>query len=130
MFSNQKGFSPFHIFVYGTLRKGFDHPMAKILEERAIWIEETYIYGQLFDLGSYPGLVLSESKRVVGDLYLIKDIKLIDSLDDYEGPEYRKVKTKAYGKTTVYECIVYEFMDNLSNANRIPSGDYVKYLTK
>jgi len=49
------------LFVYGTLMRGFDHPMAQLLSRSADFIGEGRCQGRLYLVKHYPGLVLSES---------------------------------------------------------------------
>ena len=48
-----------HLFVYGTLRRGFRHLMADLLAEQAEFVGEGVFQGRLYDLGSYPGVTAS-----------------------------------------------------------------------
>lgn len=76
------------IFVYGTLKRGYDHLMARRLADEADWIGPATCRGSLYLLGAYPGLVLSpdEGGFVHGDLYALRgDANLLAALDDYEG---------------------------------------------
>ena len=49
-----------HLFVYGTLMRGFDHPMAKLLSRSADFLGEARCRGRLYLVKHYPGLVLSD----------------------------------------------------------------------
>jgi gamma-glutamylcyclotransferase (GGCT)/AIG2-like uncharacterized protein YtfP len=59
------------LFVYGTLMRGFDHPMAKLLSRSAALIGEARCRGRLYRVKHYPGLVLSDApgEVVFGELY-------------------------------------------------------------
>src|SRR6185436_4735849 len=48
------------LFVYGTLMRGFDHPMAQLLSRSADFLGEAQCRGRLHLIKHYPGLVLSE----------------------------------------------------------------------
>ena len=48
------------LFVYGTLMRGFDHPMAQLLSRSADFIGEARCRGRLYLVKHYPGLVLSD----------------------------------------------------------------------
>ena len=60
-----------HLFVYGTLMRGFDHPMAKLLSRSAEFIGEARCQGRLYLVKHYPGLVLSDDADdiVFGELF-------------------------------------------------------------
>ena len=45
------------LFVYGTLMRGFDHPMAKLLSRSAEFCGEARCQGRLYLVKHYPGLV-------------------------------------------------------------------------
>ena len=76
------------LFVYGTLMRGYDHPMAKLLSRDADFLGEAQCRGRLYMIKHYPGLVLSEQATEVvhGELYrLHHPEELIATFDDYEG---------------------------------------------
>ena len=56
---------------------------------------EGTVQGQLFDLGVYPGVVLSPDAqdRVIGEVYRLDPLsagETLRELDEYEGMEYRR----------------------------------------
>ena len=75
------------LFVYGTLMRGFDHPMAKLLSANADFIGEATCRGKLYLVRHYPGLVLSDDARdiVHGELFRMRahDV-LLREFDMYE----------------------------------------------
>jgi gamma-glutamylcyclotransferase (GGCT)/AIG2-like uncharacterized protein YtfP len=75
------------LFVYGTLRRGSRHPLARLLAENAEWLGFAYFRGLLFDIGPYPGAVPSgdPAHRVRGEVYRLKDpAAILPLLDRYE----------------------------------------------
>ena len=75
------------LFVYGTLMRGFDHPMARLLAGHAEFLGEATCRGQLFLIKHYPGLVLSDaaSDLVHGELFHMRvPDELLRELDMYE----------------------------------------------
>ncbi|MEA2888422.1 MAG: hypothetical protein QOD11_2782 [Bradyrhizobium sp.] len=76
-----------HLFVYGTLMRGFDHPMAKLLSRSAEFIGPARCQGRLYLVKHYPGLVLSEDAAdvVFGELVRLHtpEASLV-IFDDYE----------------------------------------------
>ena len=71
------------IFVYGTLRRGFGlNPFLKTGYCKG----EGFVYGTMYNLGSFPGVILDETKtkKVVGEIYFI-DRETLDKLDHIEG---------------------------------------------
>src|SRR5437899_120987 len=77
-----------HLFVYGTLMRGFDHPMARLLSRSADFIGEARCQGRLYRIKHYPGLVLSGDPDdvVFGELYRLRAPKeSLREFDRYEG---------------------------------------------
>ena len=75
------------LFVYGTLMRGFDHPMAKLLSRSADFIGEAHCRGRLYLVKHYPGLVLSDDPAdiVFGELYRLRERDaLLGEFDMYE----------------------------------------------
>ncbi|MBR0870267.1 gamma-glutamylcyclotransferase [Bradyrhizobium tropiciagri] len=62
------------LFVYGTLMRGFDHPMAKLLSANADFVGAAQCRGRLFLVKHYPGLVLSDDPAdiVHGELFRLR----------------------------------------------------------
>jgi gamma-glutamylcyclotransferase (GGCT)/AIG2-like uncharacterized protein YtfP len=62
------------LFVYGTLMRGFDHPMAQLLSRSAEFLGEARCQGRLYLIKHYPGLVLSGDPAdvVFGELYRLR----------------------------------------------------------
>ena len=75
------------LFVYGTLMRGFDHPMAQLLSRSADFLGVATCRGRLYLIKHYPGLVLSEDARdiVHGELYRLRAPEdLLREFDMYE----------------------------------------------
>jgi len=79
------------LFVYGTLMRGFDHPMAKLLSRSAGLIGEARCQGRLYRVKHYPGLVLSDDLQedpndiVFGEVYRLRQpVELLREFDMYE----------------------------------------------
>ena len=81
-----------HLFVYGTLMRGFDHPMARLLSRSADFSGEARCQGRLYRIKHYrikyyPGLVLSDDPAdvVFGELYPLRaPQELLREFDRYE----------------------------------------------
>ena len=128
-----------YLFVYGTLRRGFNRPMANRLARHARYIGPARIAGRLYDVGAYPAF--SPSCRdgdmpVIGDLYLLsRPRQLLRKLDWFEGIgagqsrpyEYRReclsVTLEGGGRQSAW---VYVYARFLSGCRLIPGGDYLK----
>src|ERR1700752_4441502 len=75
------------LFVYGTLMRGYVHPMAKLLSANADFLGEASCCGRLYMVKHYPGLVLSDdtSEIVHGELYRLHDVDaMLREFDMYE----------------------------------------------
>jgi gamma-glutamylcyclotransferase (GGCT)/AIG2-like uncharacterized protein YtfP len=76
-----------HLFVYGTLMRGFDHPMAQLLARSADFVGEACCRGRLYLVKHYPGLVRSDDADdvVFGELFrLRRPEELLREFDMYE----------------------------------------------
>ena len=75
------------LFVYGTLMRGFDHPMAKLLAANADFLGEATCRGKLYLVRHYPGLVLSDdpTEIVHGELFALHAREeMLGEFDMYE----------------------------------------------
>ncbi|MFZ7103488.1 MAG: gamma-glutamylcyclotransferase family protein [Peptococcaceae bacterium] len=125
-----------YLFVYGTLLKGFKHPVQMFFAEQAKYVDKGSIRGQLFCLGGYPGVIPSANPgdKVYGEAYLIKDDDRVWSvLDEYEGcgagdeypQEYRREKvevTLETGKKITAWTYLYNL--DISGYRQIESGRF------
>ena len=75
------------LFVYGTLMRGFDHPMARLLAANADFLGPAQCRGRLYLVRHYPGLVLSNDPAdiVYGELFRLREPDaLLREFDMYE----------------------------------------------
>jgi len=75
------------LFVYGTLMRGFDHPMAQLLSRSADFIGGAQCRGRLYLIRHYPGLLLSDdpADAVFGEVYRLRQPEaLLREFDMYE----------------------------------------------
>ena len=75
------------LFVYGTLMRGYSHPMARLLSANADFVGEASCRGKLYKVKHYPGLVLSNEAAdiVFGELYRLRAVDdLLREFDMYE----------------------------------------------
>jgi gamma-glutamylcyclotransferase (GGCT)/AIG2-like uncharacterized protein YtfP len=121
------------LFVYGTLRPGYDHPMARFLVERARPVGSGRVNGRLYRCGWYPVLLPAERPDdwVFGDLLDMRDAQAAwVELDRYENDasdlfERREVPVirDSGERCTAW---VYFFRGQVDPAKRIASGDYLR----
>ncbi len=126
-----------HLFVYGTLRRAFGHPMHRLLARHADYAGEATYQGRLYDLGPYPGVLPSDqaNEEVKGELYALYPgtrADLLARLDAYEGcgppgeALYRREKHVIYARDGApVQAWVYLYNRPLTGARRIFSGDYL-----
>jgi gamma-glutamylcyclotransferase (GGCT)/AIG2-like uncharacterized protein YtfP len=82
-----------HLFVYGTLSPRNAPPEIAATVNRLRPVGSASVRGRLYDLGEYPGAVLSEKSRSVvrGEVFeLPGDQSTLTALDSYEGFEPHK----------------------------------------
>ena len=133
------------LFVYGTLRNDYGHKLYSLLKDNFELIGKGVIKGKLFDIGKYPGAIISnaDNNKIVGEIYQVKDAACIDSvfkvLDKYEGydvndkfsSEYirkRKLVKLKNGKKVL--SWVYIYNKPIANKHLIESGDYINHISK
>ncbi|MFK7900636.1 MAG: gamma-glutamylcyclotransferase [Cyclobacteriaceae bacterium] len=129
--------TPDYLFVYGTLRKGFDHQYARSLEKECQHVGVGETQGILINIGEYPGILKSDSNSdtVIGDVYEVEDESIIDLLDSYEGvnnlieDEYVKEMGEVLIDGEVYHCLIYYYQYPPTELEIISSGDYLSFVT-
>lgn len=123
---------PTHIFVYGTLRSGSGHPMARRLSSQARLVGKGSVPGRLYDMGWYPAAMFDadEKRLIVGDVFaLASGGRLLAELDAYEAgdPNYARtslrVKLADGGTVTAWAYGVRE----APKARLIQSGDFIAH---
>lgn len=116
------------VFIYGTLRQGSAGSMSTRFPNSK-FIAEAKVNGSLYDLGSYPGLLLDESNAtVVGEVYEVDD-DLVNQLDEFEGSSNyvrKQVEVSFAGQKT--NCWTYEPDAEFYRFEKlIASGDWMEY---
>jgi gamma-glutamylcyclotransferase (GGCT)/AIG2-like uncharacterized protein YtfP len=126
------------LFVYGTLMRGFDHPMAKLLSRSADFIGEARCRGRLYLVKHYPGLVLSDDANdvVFGELFRLRAPKeLLREFDMYEAcgegfaepTEYvRQMLPITSGGGAASEAWTYLYNWSVDGLPRIASGRFLE----
>jgi gamma-glutamylcyclotransferase (GGCT)/AIG2-like uncharacterized protein YtfP len=131
------------LFVYGTLMRDFDHPMAQLLSRSADFIGEARCRGRLYLIKHYPGLVPSDDadEFVLGELYRLQQPEaLLREFDMYEAcgegfaepTEYlRRMLPVTLGDGGASEALIYEAWTYIYNwpvahLPRIASGRFIE----
>lgn len=125
------------LFVYGTLRQAFKHPLHTVIVDCCEFVGLASTCAQLYELGGYPGLIesLDSSDQVFGELYAIHNQqRLFAELDNYEQcsqfyslpHEYirKKLMIHCHGQCAL-EAWVYVYNYDVSHSDRLHSGDYL-----
>ena len=126
------------LFVYGTLMRGFDHPMAQLLSRSADFVGEAQCRGRLHLVKHYPGLALSDDAAdvVFGELYRLRaPDELLREFDMYEAcgegfaepTEYvRRMLAVTGDDGTVSEAWTYIYNWPVAHLPRIASGRFLE----
>lgn len=130
------------LFVYGTLRRGFDHRMARFLADQARHLGEATVMGTLVNLGSYPAIAVPGDTRIVGDVYEFPSEaaeRHIAALDAYEGCGLEDPRPHEYRREAIRvtltdgtEARVWSYLLNgpADRHEKIPGGDYLAWLAE
>jgi len=134
-----------HVFVYGTLRRGELRDINQ-LQPAPVFVGMASVHGVLYDLGSYPGLLLGGAGRVTGEVYAISVEleRLLDTIEEvWPEPtgEYNKreigVQLRQSGAPAESAepegvvCLVYEIDPARTRACPvIRSGDWCDFRTR
>lgn len=123
------------LFVYGTLRAGFDGPMARRLVAEARHVGPASVAGVLLRVADYPGFVPGDAGRVTGDLLALDDADAtLAWLDDYEqcAPhwppphEYRRDRRMVEGPDGPVDAWVYIYARPVAGLPVIAGGDFLR----
>ncbi|WP_146948579.1 gamma-glutamylcyclotransferase family protein [Cyclobacterium qasimii] len=129
-----------YLFVYGTLRKGFGHPMAELLERSGELFTSGTCKGLLYDLGPYPVFTYTSvlEEEVFGDVYLLhNEHEVLTILDEYEGVgekletgvTYERIKLDIESEDgVILSAWVYLHLGTLDHLTPIEGGDYLNYI--
>jgi gamma-glutamylcyclotransferase (GGCT)/AIG2-like uncharacterized protein YtfP len=116
------------VFVYGTLRRGSAGAMS-IRFPDSKFVADAEVSGSLYDLGSYPSLLLDESNSLVmGEVYEVGD-ETLNQLDEFEASSsYRRKQVEISLDTDRRRCWIYEPDPKVYSTRRlITSGDWIEY---
>jgi gamma-glutamylcyclotransferase (GGCT)/AIG2-like uncharacterized protein YtfP len=123
-----------YLFVYGSLKRSFQHPMHSYIEKWARYMDVGSLQGRLYRIDWYPGAVDSGEvgDRVHGEIYQMVDpVPLLDRLDAFEAYDPRSAEACEYLRLVrpvvstnrgVLPCYVYLYHFPLGAADRIETG--------
>ncbi|MBR9999084.1 MAG: gamma-glutamylcyclotransferase [Cyclobacteriaceae bacterium] len=128
------------LFVYGTLMSAFVNSMSGRLNAGNRLLGPASLNGHLYDLNGYPGVIhdpCSET-RIHGELYEIFEAEeTLLWLDRYEvaSPEfnlmneYQRILIPVNFRDQKINAWMYHYIKSTKNLIRIPSGNYLEYVT-
>ncbi|MGC4100464.1 gamma-glutamylcyclotransferase family protein [Ferruginibacter sp.] len=129
-----------HLFVYGSLRSGFQHPVYQYLSKYFHLIGNASVQGKLYDMGEYPVAIAAEDHTIIGELYGINNAAEFDyaiyQLDDYEGlnveagetPLYKRELATIQCNGAAYTAWIYWFNGSVDGLPEVSSGDILQYM--
>jgi gamma-glutamylcyclotransferase (GGCT)/AIG2-like uncharacterized protein YtfP len=117
-------------FVYGSLMRG--GPFEALLPGRrdVRFLGPARCRGTLYDLGQYPGLVLSGRTWVAGELYQTDAVEeTIRRLDPFEGEAgFERREASVRWKHGPGPAWVYVYAGPLHQTRRIPGGSWAAWV--
>lgn len=131
------------IFVYGSLRSGFQAPAFEYISRYFTLVSEAKVKGYLYDMGEFPAaLPTTDEAYIIGELYRIKNEEefywAMEQLDAYEGihadpedgalPYQRELATVFITNETTTTAWIYWFKEPIINHPIIQSGDVLEYM--
>lgn len=129
---------PSHLFVYGSLMGSIQSKIARLLHENSDFLGVAKVQGRLYDLGSYPGLIIDENAALVeGHIFkLHHPAALLDYLDQYEGilpnnpdlNEYVRQLIPVDLSGEMLQCWAYIYQLSIQNLPIISFPNYLDYL--
>ncbi len=135
--------SVYKIFVYGSLRSGFQSTAYDYISRYFSLIGNAKVKGKLYDMGQYPAAIATdENNFIVGELYEIKDEEEFDwalaQLDDYEGLNveigemalYKREMVTVIINDTTEQAWIYWFAGSVEGKPIIANGDMLEYASR
>lgn len=123
------------LFVYGTLRPGFDGPMAYWLSQVARHVGGAVARGRLYRVDGYPGFVPGGGGEVAGDLFALPDAgRLLAALDEHEEcaghhprpHEYHRQILAVRREQGPVKAWTYVYVRDVAGLPLIESGDFLR----
>ena len=129
------------LFVYGSLRSGFQHAAYQYLAKYFHLIGDAKVKGKLYDKVEYcVAVATGEERFIIGELYEINSAAefpyAIVQLDDYEGlfveagekALFKRELITVYCNGSEYTSWIYLFNDSFEGLSEIETGDVLLYL--
>ncbi|HRN80609.1 MAG TPA: gamma-glutamylcyclotransferase [Ferruginibacter sp.] len=133
--------SKHRLFVYGSLRSGFQNEAYKYLTAHFTFLGEGKVRGKLYYNGSVPvAKPTDEPVYLTGELYQLNHPEdyswVFSQLDDYEGlntmpgeqPAYRREPVRVNLQDRTLITWIYWYNDSVEGMEPIASGDLFEYI--
>jgi gamma-glutamylcyclotransferase (GGCT)/AIG2-like uncharacterized protein YtfP len=115
------------LFVYGTLKSGFENPYAQQLKREATLLGRAQMPGRLYRVSSYPGMRPPRDPKdlISGELYeLHQPAKTLAVLDDWEENYDRELHPAILEDGKQFSAWVYVYRQNLPEDRYIASAEW------
>jgi len=130
-----------YLFSYGTLLPSLAPPEIKSTVRRLRRVGRGFVRGHLFDLGEYPGAILTRTgSQIAGQIFeLPDDPEVLDRLDEYEGFDpanpasslfVRKRRCVQLQDGRRFFCWIYSYNRPVTAARHLGGGVYSKARTQ
>ena len=93
----------FNVFVYGTLKHG--HSNSVVMENSQaefLGEDETEPKFTMYSNGAFPAVIEKGETPIKGEVYRVKDMSRLDSLEGYPDFYNRKLIDTKYGPAWIY----------------------------
>ena len=123
------------VFVYGTLREGQRNDINSF-QPQPLYIGSTWVKGQLYSRGWYPGIRLGGEQSVLGEVYkvsaqLLAQLDVLEEVAPVPSGEYQRVQMKMECAGQPLVCDIYELSaDIAAQSTVIEEGDWVKFMAQ
>ena len=126
---------PIFVFVYGTLRKGQRNDI-NLYQPQPLYIGSTWVKGQLYSRGWYPGIRLGGEQSVVGEVYqvsaqLLAQLDVLEEVAPVPSGEYQRIQMEVECVGQQLLCEIYELSAHCAEQSpRIDVRDWVKFVAQ
>jgi len=126
------------LFVYGSLLSA-DNEFAKYLSQNAIFYGDGKLIGKLYDMGEYPGAILSDDATydISGSIVRLNNPEqVLKILDDYESFGEDQEQPNLFVRELLpvitsdgaINCWIYLYNLSVAGLPEIRSGNYQSYI--
>ncbi len=124
-----------YVFFYGTLQPRLAPPEIGPTVRRLRRVGRGFVRGQLFDLGEYPGAILTRTgSPIKGQVFeMPDDPEILHRLDEYEGFDRLRPASSLFVRKRRHAqledgrkipCWVYAYNRSVKAARIVGGGDY------